>query len=77
METDPSKVVILKWPTPTTIKELRSLPGMIGYYRKCVHGYALLSKPLTDLLKKGAFMWSSKPQEAFDGLKKALSSAPI
>lgn len=38
-------------------------------------GYANLSKPLTELLKKGRFCWSEKAQEAFTAPKSAL--APV
>jgi RNase H-like domain found in reverse transcriptase/Integrase zinc binding domain/Integrase core domain len=39
-------------PTPTTLRELRSLCGFLGYYRSFVKGYSQVISPLTDLLKK-------------------------
>lgn len=72
--TDPSKVqIIANWPKPTSVKELRSFLGMAGYYRKFVRQFGLLSKPLTNLLKKGEqYVWTSSHQESFDALKQAL-----
>lgn len=78
VETDPHKVsAVDHWPTPTTVKELRSFLGLAGYYRKFVKHYSLISKPLTDLLKKGAFEWSEAAHKSFVTLKQALVTAPV
>lgn len=51
---------------------------MDGYYRKFVSHFGLLSKPLTNLLKKGVlFTWTSETQAAFEALKQALVSTPV
>lgn len=41
-----------------------------------MQGYGSLA-PLTELLKKGSFQWSSLAQQAFEALKMAMISAPI
>lgn len=51
---------------------------MAGYYRKFVKHFGILSRPLTDLLKKHVlFVWTSTHDQAFAALKEALSSAPV
>ena len=51
---------------------------MVGYYRRFVSQFGLISKPLTTLLKKGTlFIWTSETEASFQALKKALSSAPV
>lgn len=39
--------------------------------------YGLISKPLTDLLKKDGFYWNTEADQAFIELKGALTSAPV
>nr|GEZ87888.1 retrotransposon protein, putative, Ty3-gypsy subclass [Tanacetum cinerariifolium] len=52
---DPSKVeAIIKWPRPTTMTEMRSFLGLVGYYRRFVEGFSGLALPLTKLMRKGS-----------------------
>jgi hypothetical protein len=52
--------------------------GLVGYYRKFVRNFGIISKPLTDLLKKNTiFLWTSVHDQSFAALKFALSHAPV
>lgn len=54
----PSEIIlILEFPSPQTIKELRSFLGLAGYYRRFMKDHTKLAKPLTILLRgKGECM---------------------
>jgi hypothetical protein len=77
--TDPKKIeAISNWPSPQNAKELRNFLGLAGYYRKFVRHFGVISKPLTDLLKKSViFVWTSEHEKSFCALKQALCSSPV
>jgi hypothetical protein len=76
---DPSKIaIIVDLPPPTTVKQLRTVLGHTGYYRKFIKGYAQITTPMEKLLKKDyKFHWIEECQQSFDTLKQKLVTAPI
>jgi hypothetical protein len=58
--TDGSKIAsIKKWLAPTNVREVRGFLGISGYYRKFIRYYGVISKLLTNFLKKGTvFVWT-------------------
>lgn len=77
--TDPSKIAAVQsWPLPESVKDVRSFLGLAGYYRKFVKNFAMIAKPLTNLLKKHVmFVWNQEHTDAFHALKHSLVSAPV
>ena len=70
--------VIVKWPTPNSVKDVRRFLGLSSYYRRFVQNFASIAAPLHKLAQKGIkFAWSPECQEAFDTLKHCLSSSPV
>lgn len=77
VKVDGSKVkAMTDWPIPTTITELRGFLGITGYYRKFVRDYGLIARPLTNMLRKGRFIWDTVAEEAFNKLKVAMTTTP-
>jgi deoxyuridine 5'-triphosphate nucleotidohydrolase len=76
---DPSTVQkIIDFPQPRTVKGLRSFLGLAGYYRKFVKGFSQIAAPLFKLLRNNiTFTWTIDQEEAFNKLKKLLTTAPI
>jgi hypothetical protein len=56
-----------KWPTPSSISELRGFLGVIGYYRRFEKGYGIIAKPLTNLLQHKGFQWTVKASRPLVG----------
>jgi len=75
---DSDKVAaVTSWPTPRSPRGVRGFLGLAGYYRKFIRDFGSIAAPLTRLLRKEAFAWTPEAAEAFDALKRALSSAPV
>lgn len=76
---DPAKTSAVKnWPTPQNAHDIRSFLGLCNYYRRFISGFSKLATPLTDLTgKRVQFTWGDTQQQAFDALKKALTTAPV
>lgn len=48
-----------------------------GYYRPFIKNYAVISRHLTLLLKKGYFQWNEVASKAFEELKEAMVKGPV
>ena len=75
---DPVKVkVVLDWPTPADVHQLRSFVGLAQYFRKFIQAFPDMIAPLIALFKKGAgYNWSHACNIAFKQVKTALTTAP-
>ncbi|GAV86283.1 hypothetical protein CFOL_v3_29715 [Cephalotus follicularis] len=78
VQPDPMKLqAVMAWPSPTNVKQLRGFLGLTGYYRIFVKNYALIASPLTDLLRKDAFIWINDYPGSFETLKNSTMITPV
>lgn len=79
IRTDPQKTETVKnWPTPVSTVEVQQFLGLASYYRRFIHHFADIAKPLHCLTQKDfKFVWTTECQSSFDNLRNALTTAPI
>jgi hypothetical protein len=79
IEVDKSKIELMaNLPTPKSVKDVRSFLGHVGFYRRFIKDFSVISKPLSNLLTKdNIFEWTEHCEEAFVKLKNLLTSAPV
>jgi hypothetical protein len=75
----PSKVRdVLEWQPPRIVHQVYNLLGLVGYYRRFILNFSKISKPITEVLNKGTkYVWSEACDEAFQTLKKLLTTSPV
>lgn len=79
LKKSPSKVeAIRNAPTPKNVSSLQSFLGLINYYRNFVSGASTVLSPLYNLLQKGTkWTWNAEHENAFNNIKKHLSSDQV
>ncbi|KAL4153472.1 hypothetical protein QTP88_001305 [Uroleucon formosanum] len=76
-------LAIRNFPSPTTIKQLRSFLGLANYFRRFIPNFSKLAHPLTELTKgkfkskKSIIPWSETQEMAFKNLKLKLTNKPV
>jgi hypothetical protein len=68
---DPTKVhEVMDWKPPKSVHQICSFLGLAGYYRRFIPDFSRITKPMTELLKKGVkFVWSEECDQAFHTLR--------
>jgi hypothetical protein len=79
LKVDPKKIsVVHDWPVPVNVHDVRRFLGLANYFRKFIQGYSRLASPLTELTGSNTpWTWTGQQQAAFEGIKHALTRAPV
>ena len=76
MEQEKIKTV-KEWKTPTKIKDVESFLEFANFYRRFIHNFSHIAKPLNELKGKKEWRWEKEHQEAFEELKEKITSQPV
>ena len=61
---------VLEWPTLKCIKDVQKFLELANYYRQFIEGFAMVARPLHDLVKKDKkWDWTERQEKAFKKLK--------
>jgi hypothetical protein len=76
---DPKKVeAVQTWPVSKNVHDVRSLLGLVNYFRKFIEHYSEIAVPLTNLTwKASAWNWIGRCHDASELLKQKLVEAPL
>ena len=76
LKTNPATVsAVREFPVPTKVRQFL---GLSCFYRRFINGFAAIAQSLHRLTQKGVhFQWSVECQQAFETLKRLLTSAPV
>ena len=59
-----------QWPTPKCAKDMQKFLGLVNYYHQFIEGFALVARPLHDMVKKDKkWDWTERQEKAFRKLK--------
>jgi hypothetical protein len=64
---DPSKVQdVLSWNAPTSVGDIWSFLGLVGYYQRFIEGFLKISNPMIELLENDKkFEWTPACEASF------------
>ncbi|QRW20758.1 Retrotransposable element Tf2 protein [Rhizoctonia solani] len=69
---------VQEWPVPTKVKEVQLFLGFANFLCCFVANFSHMARPLHNLVKKDTpWKWDTKEQEAFQGLKDAITNALV
>ena len=69
---------VLEWPTLRCIKDMQKFLGLANYYRRFIEGFAMVARPLHDLVKKDKkWDWTERQEKAFKELKEWFTKEPV
>ena len=61
---------VLEWPMPKCVKDVQKFLGLANYYRQFIERFAIVARPLHNLVKKDKkWDWTERQEKVFKELK--------
>ena len=68
---------VLEWLTLKCVKDVQKFLGLANYYHQFIEGFAMVARPLHNMVKKDKkWEWTERQEEAFKELKKRFTEEP-
>ena len=69
---------VLDWPTPKCVKDVQKFLGLANYYCQFIKRFALVARPLHDMVKKDKkWEWIERQEKVFRELKEWFTKEPV
>jgi len=69
---------VLEWPTLKCVKDIQKFLGLANYYHWFIEGFAIVARPLHNLVKKDKkWEWMEREENAFKELKERFTKKPV
>ena len=69
---------VLEWPTLKCVKDVQKFLGLANYYCRFIEGFAIVARPLHDVVKKDKkWDWTERQEKAFKELKEQFTKEPV
>ena len=69
---------VLEWPTPKCVKDMQKFLGLANYYCRFIEGFALVARPLHDMVKKDKkWDWTERQKKVLKELKERFTKEPV
>ena len=69
---------VLEWPMPKCVKDVQKFLGLANYYRQFIERFAIVARPLHNLVKKDKkWDWTERQEKVFKELKEWFTKEPV
>jgi len=69
---------VLEWPMPKCVKDVQKFLGLANYYRRFIERFAIVARPLHNLVKKDKkWDWTERQEKVFKELKEWFIKEPV